>query len=757
MKSSRQYRCLIYISIILSLILSQTDALAISDYGNVNAQEYGDAVYHYLDVLIPEVLGYNYNHAGIFSGIDVSDIEQVIESTGSSEFSVKRNSFWDSFESWGSQYYGAYTVSNVVGTFPFSERKTIIQTALNLSYYNLGYPWLAHDALTYYGSTFDGSIFDIKEIRCDGVVEYAYEANGWIVWWNTGDSKWNIATDDGVESHNDMPDATVEPGTELSPWAQRGSPPNTGPVLSHPHADNTYMTRASVIDLPTYEVSSWLDNDHVVVEVKAKDITSGIHKIGYRLPGGSGWTYSRNVQHPSSDTYTQQYNVYSEGYFYYWAQDNGGNQPQYSEGIYVYMPPIKAINPSPTNGATNCSISTDTSWSNGGGATSYDVYFGTDSTPDSGEFKGNQGGTTYDPGTLAYSTTYYWRIDAKNSAGTTTGDVWSFTTQNPIQYTLSASVVGGNGSVSPTSGTYDAGTVVPLTATPNAGYQVKAWNGTDDDSSKSISNTVTMNDNKNVTVEFELIQNNHTPVLETIGNKSVSENSLLSFTVSATDADGDTLTYSAQNLPSGATFVGQTFSWTPSYTQAGTYSVTFRASDGKSQDSETITITVSNTNRAPVLATIGNKSVNENSTLSFSISATDADGDTITYSAPDLPTGAAFAGRTFTWTPGYTQAGNYQVTFIANDGQAQDSKTITITVNNANQAPCPKSDWQQIGLRKRPFSFQRKCNRARWRYNNLFGYRFAQQRHLHQPKLQLDTEPKSGWHLRGYLYRKRRP
>jgi hypothetical protein len=71
---------------------------------------------------------------------------------------------------------------------------------------------------------------------------------------------------------------------------------------------------------------------------------------------------------------------------------------------------------------------TDLSWTAGAAATSHDVYFGTDSTPDSTEFKGNQTTTTFDPGTLAYSTTYYWRIDEKNSIGTTTGDVWSFTT-----------------------------------------------------------------------------------------------------------------------------------------------------------------------------------------------------------------------------------------------------------------------------------------------------------------------------------------
>ena len=75
----------------------------------------------------------------------------------------------------------------------------------------------------------------------------------------------------------------------------------------------------------------------------------------------------------------------------------------------------------------------------------------------------------------------------------------------PNQYTLTASVVGGNGIVSPTSGTYDDGTVVNLTATPNSGYQVASWSGTDDEPSTATIQTVTMDKDETVIVTFEEI------------------------------------------------------------------------------------------------------------------------------------------------------------------------------------------------------------------------------------------------------------
>ena len=193
-----------------------------------------------------------------------------------------------------------------------------------------------------------------------------------------------------------------------------------------------------------------------------------------------------------------------------------------------------------------------------------------------------------------------------------------------------------------------------------------------------------------------LFYGNSPPELASIGNKTVAEGATLSFTISATDADvGDTLTYSASNLPSGAGFdpVTRTFSWTPGYTQAGTYNnVRFTVTDNGSpqmNDYEDITITVTNVNRAPVLDPIGNKSVNEGQVLQFTITASDPDGNALTYSASNLPSGAGFnaATRTFSWTPSYTQAGTYpNVRFTVTDNGTpsplNDYEDITITVND---------------------------------------------------------------------------
>lgn len=97
-------------------------------------------------------------------------------------------------------------------------------------------------------------------------------------------------------------------------------------------------------------------------------------------------------------------------------------------------------------------------------------------------------------------------------------------------------------------------------------------------------------------------------------------------------------------------------------------------------------------NNAPQLAAIADQSVAASSTLSVTVSATDADGDTVAITASNLPQGAGFTGRTFTWTPGATQIGVYQVTFTADDGKGGfDTASVQVTVT----AP-PTGEWQEL-------------------------------------------------------------
>lgn len=184
---------------------------------------------------------------------------------------------------------------------------------------------------------------------------------------------------------------------------------------------------------------------------------------------------------------------------------------------------------------------------------------------------------------------------------------------------------------------------------------------------------------------------NTPPVFISIPQQTVNENQELKFTVNATDIDGDAIVYSVINLPTGAAFnpVTKEFSWKPSFTQSGNYSVTFQAHDGNSPSTTTVNITVIDVNTAPTIGTIPDKSVNEGVTLTFDITATDAEGDVLTYSATNLPTGALFdaATRKFTWKPSSTQAGEYFVTFSVTDGKLSASTSVKITVIDANAAP----------------------------------------------------------------------
>lgn len=93
-----------------------------------------------------------------------------------------------------------------------------------------------------------------------------------------------------------------------------------------------------------------------------------------------------------------------------------------------------ATNPVPADGASGIALSENLSWTTGANAESHRVFFGYDSntvataTTNSPEFQGVQAGTVYDPGTLAPSGRFYWRVDETKGSLVTPGPVWTFAT-----------------------------------------------------------------------------------------------------------------------------------------------------------------------------------------------------------------------------------------------------------------------------------------------------------------------------------------
>ncbi len=199
---------------------------------------------------------------------------------------------------------------------------------------------------------------------------------------------------------------------------------------------------------------------------------------------------------------------------------------------------------------------------------------------------------------------------------------------------------------------------------------------------------------------------NSSPVLQSLNAQIIDENTLLSFPVTATDADGDTVTISASNMPTGATFSNGVFSWRPNYHQSGQYNVKFTASDGQAEDIKYVYIKVNNVNAKPVFDTIGPQVVEETHTLSFRVNATDADDSRISYRVDNLPTGAVFTNKQFTWTPTYQQAGKYKVTFTATDGKDYTPYDVLITVKNLDRPPVMANISDKVAAVKSMLSFQ---------------------------------------------------
>ncbi len=203
-----------------------------------------------------------------------------------------------------------------------------------------------------------------------------------------------------------------------------------------------------------------------------------------------------------------------------------------------------------------------------------------------------------------------------------------------------------------------------------------------------------LSDAKEVTITVNHV--NRPPVLAELPAKTVDEHAELAFDLPGSDPDKEDegkLSYTADQLPEGAKLDGARFSWTPTYDQSGSYTITFTVKDPAGlEDSKEQTITVNHVNRPPVLNAIAAQSTKENQTLTFTVSGSDPDVEDsgkLHISAANLPQGAVFdSSATFTWTPDFDQSGSYTIPFTITDPSGlTDLKEALITVEHVNRTP----------------------------------------------------------------------
>jgi VCBS repeat-containing protein len=177
---------------------------------------------------------------------------------------------------------------------------------------------------------------------------------------------------------------------------------------------------------------------------------------------------------------------------------------------------------------------------------------------------------------------------------------------------------------------------------------------------------------------------NRPPQITSPVDQISAEGETVFLAITASDPDGDALTFAATGLPTDLTIDAATgvITGTLGYASPGSYTVTVTVSDGEDYTSVTFSWTVSNTNREPVA---DNQAVttDEDAAIAITLTGSDVDGDALTYSVVDGPTHGSLSGvaPNLTYTPEMNYNGTDSLTFRTNDGELDSSlATVTITV-----------------------------------------------------------------------------
>ena len=241
-----------------------------------------------------------------------------------------------------------------------------------------------------------------------------------------------------------------------------------------------------------------------------------------------------------------------------------------------------------------------------------------------------------------------------------------------LSYTITGAPANGSATISGNEITY----------TPNADY-----NGSDQVSVSVSDGQLAANANVDITINPV----NDAPVAQD-ETKEVNEDEVLTLQLSASDVDGDDLTFGldTQALHGTASISSSgALVYTPDANYNGIDEVAFSVTDGQLTSAQaTVQLRVLAVNDAPV-ASDATTTTDEDVAVTLTLSATDVDGDALTYTIVSGPQNgtAVISGSGLTYTPDLNYNGIDSLTFSASDGELTATAGVSLTINPVNDAP----------------------------------------------------------------------
>jgi hypothetical protein len=174
------------------------------------------------------------------------------------------------------------------------------------------------------------------------------------------------------------------------------------------------------------------------------------------------------------------------------------------------------------------------------------------------------------------------------------------------------------------------------------------------------------------------------------------EDTALAITLTATDIDSSSLTYSIASQPGHGTLSGtaHNVTYVPNLNYNGLDSFTFKANDGQVDSNvATVSITVKPVNDAP-LANNQTVMTDEDTALTITLTASDVDEDALTYGVVTQPSHGSLSGAAphLTYMPVLNYNGPDSFTFRTNDSSLNsNTATVYINVNPVNDPPVIQS------------------------------------------------------------------